>query len=175
MIKKAFKRTYTNEEATQRIAVWLSFLLPVVIMMSIFIIKGIYPFGDRSFLFSDMYHQYLPFLTEFVRKIKDGQGLYYSYNVGMGSNFLALYVYYLASPFNWLAFLVPEKFLIEFMSYLVIFRLGLCGLTSYIYLQRHFEEKSPAALFFHAFMRFQVLLRHITGMSCGWTVSCCCR
>lgn len=151
MIKKAFKRTYTNEEATQRIAVWLSFLLPVVIMMSIFIIKGIYPFGDRSFLFSDMYHQYLPFLTEFVRKIKDGQGLYYSYNVGMGSNFLALYVYYLASPFNWLAFLVPEKFLIEFMSYLVIFRLGLCGLTSYIYLQRHFEEKSPAALFFSCF------------------------
>lgn len=151
MTKKAFKRTYTNEEAAQRIAAWLSFLLPVVIMMSIFIIKGIYPFGDRSFLFSDMYHQYLPFLTEFVRKIKDGQGLYYSYNVGMGSNFLALYVYYLASPFNWLAFLVPEKFLIEFMSYLVIFRLGLCGLSAFIYLQRHFEEKSPAALFFSCF------------------------
>lgn len=151
MTGKAFKRTYTNEEATQRVAAWLSFLLPVVIMMSIFVIKGIYPFGDRSFLFSDMYHQYLPFLTEFVRKVKDGQGLYYTYNVGMGSNFLALYVYYLASPFNWLAFLVPEKFLIEFMSYLVIFRLGLCGLTSYIYLQRHFEKKSPAALFFSCF------------------------
>jgi len=151
MTEKAYKRTYTNEEATLRIAAWLSFLLPVVIMVSIFVIKGIYPFGDRSFLFSDMYHQYIPFLTEFVRKIKDGQGLYYSYNVGIGSNFLALYVYYLASPFNWLAFLVPESFLIEFMSYLVIFRLGLCGFTSYIYLQRHFEENSPAALFFSCF------------------------
>lgn len=151
MTRKVYRRMYTNEEAVQRIALWLSFLLPVVIMMSIFAIKGIYPFGDRSFLFSDMYHQYLPFLTEFVRKLKDGEGLYYTYHVGLGSNFLALYVYYLASPFNWLALLVPEDFLIEFMSYLVIFRLGLCGLTSFFYLQRHFEERSPAALFFSCF------------------------
>lgn len=151
MTDRAYRRIYTNQDTVRRIALWLSFLLPVVIMLSIFVIKGIYPFGDRSFLFSDMYHQYLPFLTEFVRKIKEGEGLYYTYNVGIGSNFLALYVYYLASPLNWPALLVPGQYLIEFMSYLVILRLGLCGLSSFIYLQGHFEEKSPAALFFSCF------------------------
>ena len=117
-------------------------------MLVLFIIRGIYPFGDRSFLFSDMYHQYMPFLSEFVHKIKAGEGLSYSYNVGIGSNFLALYVYYLASPFNWLVFLLPESLIMEFMSYLVILRIGLMGLTFSIYLRKAFGKADPAVVLF---------------------------
>ena len=84
------------ERRTQRGISVLAFFVPAFIMLVLFIIRGIYPFGDRSFLFSDMYHQYMPFLSEFVHKIKAGEGLSYSYNVGIGSNFLALYVYYVA-------------------------------------------------------------------------------
>ncbi|MBO5336548.1 MAG: YfhO family protein [Lachnospiraceae bacterium] len=127
------------------------FLLPVVIMLTIFIIRGIYPFGDRSFLYMDMYHQYMPFFSEFLNKIKAGEGLAYSYHVGIGSNFLALYVYYLASPLHWLAFLVPEAFLMEFMSYLVIAKIGLCGLTAAYYLQKRFGDGDFAVLFFACF------------------------
>lgn len=126
----------------------LAFFVPAFIMLVLFIIRGIYPFGDRSFLFSDMYHQYMPFLSEFVHKIKAGEGLFYSYNVGIGSNFLALYVYYLASPFNWLVFLLPEGLIMEFMSYLVILRIGLMGLTFSIYLRKVFGKEDPAALLF---------------------------
>lgn len=129
----------------------LSFLLPVIVIMAIFVIQGIYPFGGRSFLFSDMYHQYMPFFSEFLRKIKAGEGLAYSYNAGIGSNFLALYVYYLASPLHWLAFLVPEAYLMEFMSYLVVFKLGLCGLSACFYLQQRFRTRDKATLLFSGF------------------------
>lgn len=130
----------------------LAFGIPALIMLIIFIINGIYPFGDRSFLFSDMYHQYMPFFSEFMRKIRAGEGLSYSWNVGIGSNFLALYVYYLASPLHWLALLAPERFLMEFMSYLVIIKIGLCGLTFCIYLRSHFQDRKEAgALFFSCF------------------------
>ncbi len=134
-----------------RIALILSFVLPVVIMLSIFIAKGIYPFGDRSFLYSDMYHQYMPFFSEFLRKIRAGEGLAYSYHVGIGSNFLALYVYYLASPLHYFAFLLPEAYLMEFMSYLVIVKIGLCGLTFFLYLKNHFQCKDSNILFFSCF------------------------
>ena len=130
----------------------LSFAVPFLIMLVIFMLKGIYPFGGRSFLVSDMYHQYMPFFSEFMRKIKAGEGLAYSYNVGIGSNFLALYVYYLASPLHWLAFLLPGEHLMEFMSYLVIVKIGLCGLTSCIYLRKHFWDKQDVGvLFFSCF------------------------
>ena len=136
------------ERRTQRGISVLAFFVPAFIMLVLFIIRGIYPFGDRSFLFSDMYHQYMPFLSEFVHKIKAGEGLSYSYNVGIGSNFLALYVYYVASPFNWLVFLLPESLIMEFMSYLVILRIGLMGLTFSIYLRKTFGKADPAVILF---------------------------
>ena len=120
-------------------------------MLILFMIQGIYPFGKRSFLYMDMYHQYMPFFSEFVEKIRAGEGLAYSWNVGIGSNFLALYVYYLASPLHWLAFLFPKELLLEFMSYLVIVKIGLCGLTSCIYLQKKFQTKSPVMVLISCF------------------------
>lgn len=140
-----------RENTRYRVSLILSFVLPVVIMLSIFMVRGIYPFGDRSFLYSDMYHQYMPFFTEFLEKIKAGEGLAYSYHVGIGSNFLALYVYYLASPLHWLAFLVPQAYLMEFMSYLVIVKIGLCGLTFFLYVRNRFGCKDSNILFFACF------------------------
>ncbi len=136
------------ERKVQRGISALAFFVPALIMLVLFIIRGIYPFGDRSFLFSDMYHQYMPFLSEFVHKIRAGEGLSYSYNVGIGSNFLALYVYYLASPFNWLVLLLPENLIMEFMSYLVILRIGLMGYTFSIYLRKSFGVAEPAVVLF---------------------------
>lgn len=128
-----------------------SFLLPFLAMLAIFIGNGIYPFGDGSFMHSDMYHQYVPFLEEFLRKVKDGEPLYHSWRIGMGSNYLALYGYYSASPFNWLMLLVPQQFLIEFMSYMVVFKIGLCGFTFAWYLKEKFQTKQLSILFFAAF------------------------
>lgn len=129
----------------------LSFTLPVIIMLLIFIARGIYPFGDESFLHVDMYHQYFPFLTEFYHKLKNGETLFYSWNTGIGSNFLALYVYYLASPFNWLVIFCPESLLIEFMTYLIVIKIGFSGLAFSYYLSKHFKSKHFSILFFGIF------------------------
>jgi len=128
-----------------------AFGIPTLLMIVLFMIESIYPFGSRSFLYMDMYHQYMPFFSEFMEKITGGEGLAYSWNVGIGSNFLALYVYYLASPFHWLAFLFPKEYLMEFMSYLVVVKIGLCGLTSCLYLQKRFDTKSPAMVLISCF------------------------
>lgn len=126
---------YGNKCAQHAVRV-LAFGLPVAVMLVIIFAKGIYPFGDRSFLYMDMYHQYMPFLRELMRAVREGDGLQFTWNVGIGSNFLALYVYYLACPLNWLALLVPDAYLMEFMTALIVAKIGLCGLTSYVYLEK---------------------------------------
>ncbi len=128
-----------------------SFLIPALIMFVIFIIRDIYPFGERSFLHIDMYHQYFPFLVEFYHKLKGGESLFYSWNTGIGSNFIALYVYYLASPFNWLCVLFPEDLLMEFLSYLIIIKIGLCGLSFTYYIRNHFKTNSWTIILFSVF------------------------
>ncbi len=135
----------------------LAFLTPVFVMLTIFACVGIYPFGDRSFLHIDMYHQYFPFLTDLYHSVKgvgsgrEGSGLFYSFNAGLGVNFTALYDYYLSSPFNLLAFLIPERYLMEFQSYQAILKIGLCGLTFSVYICERFDRRTLSILPFSTF------------------------
>ena len=122
--------------------------IPTLIMLAIFFLKSVFPFGDRSFLYMDMYHQYMPFFSEFYDKLWEGSGLLYSWNVGIGSNFLALYVYYLACPLHFLGALVPKAYIMEFLSYLVVCKIGLCGLTACLYLQRRYHTRSVSTVIF---------------------------
>lgn len=125
-----------------------AFLAPVLVMIIIFIQRGIFPFGEESFLRTDMYHQYAPFFSEFQHKLKEGGSLLYSWDVGMGVNFAALYAYYLASPFNWLLILCPKGLIIEFMTYMIVVKTGLCGLTMNYYLRRHYKTQQFGTAFF---------------------------
>ncbi|MFR5601344.1 MAG: YfhO family protein [Lachnospiraceae bacterium] len=85
-----------------------AFFAPIVIMIIIFAGKGIFPFGEESFLRTDMYHQYAPFFSDFQYKLTHGGSLLYSWDVGRGVNFSALYLLS-ASPFNWLLIFVEES------------------------------------------------------------------
>lgn len=129
----------------------LSFLLPVLVMLVIFSVRGIYPFGSESFLRIDMYHQYAPFFMAFRDKLTHADSLLYTWNIGLGMNFLALYVYYLASPLNFLLFLVPRGLVIEFMTLLVLLKIGLCGLSMCVYLRRHYLSYDLGSAFFAVF------------------------
>ncbi len=146
--------------------------IPAGIMLILFVACGIFPFGDRSFLYMDMYHQYMPFFSEFMEKVKAGENLYYSWNVGVGSNFLALYVYYLASPLHWLAFLFPQAHLLEFMSYLVIVKIGLCGMAFCYYLRKHFNTRSVTTIPFSVFYALSGFIAaynwNIMWLDCIW-------
>lgn len=164
-----------NVKIKRESAVLISaFLLPVAVMLCLFIVNSIYPFGDKSFLSGDLYHQYMPFLSELFHKVRGGESLDFSFNVGIGSNFLALFVYYLASPFHILAFLIREDHLVEFLGYLVVFKTGLCGLTACRYFQKHFETKDGAVLLFSMFYAFSGFMAaynyNIMWLDCIWVL-----
>lgn len=121
----------------------LSFFIPVTILILIYILRGVYPFGNECFLRSDMYHQYAPFLAEFQNKLKTGGNLTYSWNIGMGVNFSALYAYYLATPINWIFLILPQSILIEMMSVILILKVGLSGVTFSYYICKRYNSAHP--------------------------------
>ena len=114
----------------------IAFFVPIIVMLVIFMQRGIFPFGQESFLRTDMYHQYAPFFSEFQYKLRNGGSLLYSWDIGLGVNFAALYAYYLASPMNWLVVLCPKNLIIEFMTYMIVLKIGLSGLTFAWYLKK---------------------------------------
>ncbi len=138
----------STQKKDSKLVFLLAFLLPALSLLLIFAVKGIYPFGDRSFLRTDMYHQYVPFHAQLAEKLQNGESLLYSWEIGAGSNFITLLAYYLCSPFNLLLFLISKVGIVEYTSYMVVLKTGLAGLTMAWYLCRKFDTRSVSAAFF---------------------------
>ncbi len=126
----------------------LAFFIPFGAMLGICIANGVYPFGKNSFMHCDMYHQYVPFLVEFWRKLHTGGSLIQDWNLGLGTEFTAVFAYYLATPTNWLVYFCPEHLIIEFMTFMILIKIALCGLTGAFYLRSRFQTSSPMVLAF---------------------------
>ena len=135
----------------QRQVLPLAFAIPCVGMLFVMLISQYEPFGHYSMLYSDMYHQYYPFFVEFRRALRSGDGLLYTWSVGMGMDYLSLIAYYLASPLNLLSVLVPEGILLEFFSLLVPVKLGLAGLFFAIFLKKTFGQEDFSLAIFGGF------------------------
>lgn len=154
-----------NHLSKRNIIHLLSFFIPISIMIIIFAIKGIFPFGSRSFLRTDLYHQYAPFYSELQYKLQNFKSLLYSYHVGLGTNFLTLISYYLSSPFNILLFFISDKYVIEFITYSIVFKIGLSSLTFSYYLTNRFNHDK---LYIAIFSIFYAMSGYIAAYS--WNI-----
>lgn len=129
----------------------IAFIIPLIIMTALYIAREIYPFGNNCYLRSDMYHQYAPFFSELWNKLRHGESLTYSWDIGMGTNFTALYAYYLASPSNWFIVLFPQKYMIEIMNSIIILKLCLSSVTFTYYITKHFNNRKCSIALFGMF------------------------
>lgn len=111
-----------------------AFFLPVMLLVLAFAVMGVYPFGENQIPVIDMYHQYIPFLSELQYKLQEGGSLFYTWNGAGGSNFWNLLAYYGASPLNLLLVFFPQKLIVEGVSVILLIKVGLSGSFMAIYL-----------------------------------------
>ena len=128
----------------------LAFAIPCVSMLVVMLISGYEPFGDSAILYSDNYHQYFPFFKAFRAALRSGDSLLWSWDVGLGMDYLGLISYYLASPLYLLSVLVPEAWVLEYYCLLLPIRLGLAGLFFAIFLKHTFDKEDLSVALFGA-------------------------
>lgn len=141
----------------------LAFIIPIVVLTILYIIRGIYPFGERAYMRMDFYHQYAPFAKEFIDRIRNGESFLYAWESGLGTNYWAHYAYYLASPFNLLLALVPKSFVIEAMNIIMVIRAGIAGFSMVTFLKEEHKENVMMA----AFGIFYALSGYYLAYSCN--------
>ena len=124
-----------------------SFFLPVGVTLIVFARVGIYPFGELTFMRIDMALQYSSFLSSLKEILSGNNDLFYSFSLNGGGNFFFLNAYYLANPINYLMVLFPLEELPNALSWLILLRIGLCGLTSGLYLRKIGKNKAVSLLF----------------------------
>ncbi len=141
-------RTFSSKKWIYMLA---AFTIPFVGVLLMMLFSRSAPFGENSFLYSDMYHQYYPFFVAYRNALLSGDSLIYSWNVGLGMDYLGLISYYLASPLYLLSVFIPESWLLGFFSILLPVKLGFAGLFFAIFLDRTFEKTDIAVPLFASF------------------------
>ena len=130
----------------------LAFALPMVMMLVLQFVTSALPFGEYSlYYYSDEFHQYFPFFKAFRKALLSGQSILWSWDVGLGMDYLGLISYYLASPLNLLSVLVPEAWVEEYFALLMPIKLSLASMFFAIMLKKLFRKDDLSIVLFGAF------------------------
>ncbi len=120
----------------------LAAIIPALIFFLIYLVRGIYPFGDETVLVLDLNGQYVGFFEGLRNALLEGGSLLYSWSRALGGEFLGIYSYYIASPLSYLVCLFPQDRIQEFLLVLFMIKAALCGFSMGFYLHKHSENKN---------------------------------
>lgn len=116
-------------------------IIAVAITLVIYAIKGIYPFGGMTIAHADMGQSYETFYHLLWDILRGGKSLFYSYTLGSGSNvFGGVLLDGFASPLAWLIVLFKRENIIYAFSYLLLIRIALIALTTYIFFNKIYKK-----------------------------------
>ena len=119
---------------------FVSFIIPIIIMIGVYLSQGIYWNSDTSPLLGDGFHQYVIFDIA-LRNILHGNGsLFYTFTSGLGLNFYALSSYYLGSFLSPLVYFFNLSNMPDAVYLTTLLKFGLIGLSTYFSLNKLFQS-----------------------------------
>lgn len=126
---KAYMKKENNRNGIY--AALLSFFLPVVILLIVFMASGFYPFGNRTLFIMDMKDEYLGYFAS-LRYIFTGKSsLFFNWSKSMGGNYIGLFAFYIASPLSFITVFFPLDKMDIAILVLTLLKTGLAGLSFY--------------------------------------------
>lgn len=130
-------RNFARETAKYSI---LTLVLTIVILLIVFKLLGLVPFGGKSLAIYDAGIQYLDFFSYLKDIISGESNVGYTLYKGLGGNNIGTYSYYLTSPFNFLIVFFEKTQLLCFFHMLVVLKLAAAACTCCVYLHCRFRE-----------------------------------
>ena len=114
----------SQDKAEKVMKLTLPPLITAIIMLLLFALNGMYPFGEVSIAWSDGIGQFIP-LLDVLKDVLDGRSsLLFNFQVSGGTNFFGIFFYYLSSPFNLLVKFVDKENVPGLFNVLVMLKMA---------------------------------------------------
>ena len=127
----------------------LSILIPAVMILAIFLLFTITPFGNRTWLTIDLGQQYVDFFSYYQDTLlHHPEQFFYSFSKSIGGEMVSLWAYYLLSPFNLLFLLIPHSAIAMGVSLLIFLKLVSCTVSFAVLLDVKFKQRNWTTLLF---------------------------
>ncbi|WP_111931015.1 YfhO family protein [Clostridium tertium] len=115
-------------------------IIIIVLMLFIYYLKGLYPFGSNSIIYADMVQQTAPFYYNFFDIIKGNSNIFYDFNTAMGFNIFSTISGYFLSPFSYIILLFKRENIILAINIVFMAKIIGCGLSCTWILRKYFNS-----------------------------------
>lgn len=137
-----------------------------LILSTLFIYFGIYPFGKNTVLTGDLYTQVSALFYHLWDAVRGGGSLLVDYTSGAGESFFGIFAYYLVSPINLIVLLFKRNDIYLAISLVVALKIILSSITCLYSLKYIFKKDNlmfvPLSLLY-AFSGYTLVCYQITS------------
>ena len=130
------------------------------LLLILYAMKGLFPFGEFTVSWCDMNQQVVPLLCEFKDILEGKESLFLNLQNAGGMNFWGVFLFFLSSPFTFLVAFVEKWQMMRFANLLVLLKVMLCAGCASVFFDRSFPKLRPV---------FAVMLSVSYGL-CGYTM-----
>lgn len=129
--------------------IFLSGLITLLIILCIYALNGFAPFGTKTLAVMDANIQYIDFFSYLKDVIAGKNSITYSFGKTLGGSNIAVFSYYLSSPFNLLLLFFSNANLYTFFNIVVALKLTLASIAFAYFITNRFEAsyKDNSVLF----------------------------
>lgn len=122
----------------------LSPVITGLVLLFVYLIKGIYPFGSRTVAYYDMIQQYIPFYYNTWDVLHGFKSLTFDWTAGLGNSMVDNVGNYILSPFNLFFFFIRREDIFNSMSFFLMIKLMTAAFFMNFYI---FKEKKGIPLY----------------------------
>ncbi len=112
----------------------LSFIIPVTLLLFVFYLHHIFPFGDKTVMTGDLEYQFTDYLAYLKTIVFGNNDFSYSFSKNLGGSMAGFSAYYYYSPLNYLTLLFPNELLPAAEALVILLTAGFSSLTMSILL-----------------------------------------
>ncbi len=137
---KEKKESRLSRFINDNIYIITAFMCTAVLMLVVYFCNDVIPFGNKTVLRMDLFHQYGPLFAELFDRIKGLKSFAYSWTSGGGSSFLGNYYNYLSSPVAIIILAFGHERIPEAIGAMVLIKCALSASTMAYYLKKTFNR-----------------------------------
>lgn len=115
----------------------LLLLITMGILFSVYYVKGIFPFGDKSIAYADIGQMYVPLLYHTWDALHGLANPFLDWYAGTGINMISTDIF---SPFNIFFLFIPRDSILESMSFFLAFKVLVSSITCHIFIDKVFNN-----------------------------------
>lgn len=115
----------------------LLFVITTAILFTVYYIKGIFPFGDKTIAYADIGQMYVPTYYHIWDVLHGLKNPFLDWYSGTGINMTSVDIF---SPFNIFYFFVARDSILESMSFFLTLKVFVCSVTCHIFIDKVFSN-----------------------------------